>query len=110
CYPVVPEVVASKAAQSSLLRELAPCRAPALRGGYRIVAANANGCPIPSLKHAADECGNEVMVWLACSELLGANDQLLYSLQSIGAQRNRADSAFGLALLKMNLASQENET
>src|SRR6266567_7233000 len=101
--PVVPEVVASEAAQSGFHCKLAPCRAPALRGGYRIVAANANDGSVPSLNHAANECGNEVMVWLACSELLGAHDQLLYSLQGIGVQRNRADSAFGLALLQMNL-------
>ena len=50
------------------------------------------------------------MLWLPCSELLSPHDQLLCGLQSIGVQGDGTYSAFGLALLQMNLGGHEVNT
>src|SRR6266478_896907 len=93
--------------QSGLLREFAPCCPPALRGFCRIVTASANNGPVLSFRHSADDCWNQVVILLACPELLSAHEQFLCRLQGIGIQWDRTHPALRLALLQMNFPGHE---
>src|SRR5580658_2465726 len=105
--PVVSEIVAPQTAQSSFRGKLAPNCAPSLRGLCRLVAAASNSGAVPPLDHRLDQRGDEVMVWLVCSKVLGPHDQLLHRFQGIDAQGDRPNPTFRLAFLEADLASQQ---
>src|SRR5690349_12282291 len=76
-HPIVPKIMTPQTGQPSFCGELAPHRAPALRGACRIITTNANGAAAFSLNFPLYECGDKVVVRLTRSELLRPDEQLL---------------------------------